>query len=124
MDQQRGKKPQTRTDNNPAKNPERWRNRRVIQLRIQSQQRSAKEKHQRQTQEKEDPLEISLPPVAEDHHNPKERQQSPSRQYDQPQIDGVVQMKARPAAILCPFQQHGNRQVSSFSCTFYLAINK
>src|SRR5208282_4302201 len=96
MNQQGGKKPQTQTHHSPAKNAQGWRNRRVINLRVQSQQRTAKEKQQRQTQEKENPLKIPLPPMTQNHHDPEERQQSPSRQHDQPQIDGIVQTQARP----------------------------
>jgi hypothetical protein len=62
----------------------------IVNLRIHCQQRAAVKQKQRSAKKEKYPLEIALPPVAEDHHHPEQRQQRACRQPDQTQInDGI-----------------------------------
>src|SRR5579859_946581 len=99
MHQKRGKKPEAKAHHRPAEYGERRRNRAVVQLRIQRQQRSAKKEHQRQAQEEEYALEVSLPPVAEYHHDPEKWQKRSNRKNDEPQIEGIMQGLTRRHSI-------------------------
>jgi hypothetical protein len=53
-------------------------------LRVQGQQRSAKEENHREAQEEKNALKIPLPSVAENDDNPEEREERPSRQHNEP----------------------------------------
>src|SRR4029077_16885831 len=84
--------PQSQTEHRPGKRLKSRRNRGVVELRVQCQQRGAEKENDRQAQKEKNALEISLTPVSKNHDHPKERQQRPRCQHDQPQIDVEVQV--------------------------------
>ena len=65
---------------------------------FQRQKRSPEEANHRKAQKEENAIEVPLPPVAEDDHDPEERQERPRRQNDQSQIN--VEVQGSPPPIL------------------------
>src|SRR5215831_9726523 len=94
--QQRRQEPKTQTLDGPGKERQRCRDGYVIELRIQGQQRTAKEKNKREAKEKEDAFKIPLPAVAEDDHHPKKRQERSRGQRHESKIDSVVHKESLP----------------------------
>jgi hypothetical protein len=59
---------------------------RVVNLRINRQQRSAVKQEQRERQKEKHALKIPLPSVAKDYHHPEQHQQRSQRKPNQPDI--------------------------------------
>src|SRR5690242_14299281 len=87
MKQQCRQDPQTGYDKRPGNSLEQSRRRRIVNLRVQRQQRPAIEKKQRQAQKEKHPLEIPLAAVAQNHHHPEQHQQRAGGVTDQPNVE-------------------------------------
>src|ERR1700687_583610 len=95
-----------------------WRNWRlvVVNLRVQSEERPAIEKEQREAQEKENALKVALSAIAENHHHPEELQQRPRRVAKESNIEQRIHWTPT-CRILRPAHLQDNLQVQDFSCT-------
>src|SRR5438477_8409287 len=114
--QQRRQQAQARDNDGDRKSSQTDRQLAVINLGIENQKRSAVEKKQRQAREEENPLEVALPPIANNHDHPEQRKQRAPGQPDQSNVEKRSH-KPQLAQSVCPRRRHRNGQVSSFPCT-------
>ena len=114
MHQQRRYEPQSQAHTRPRKHQQPTRRSSVIKVCVQRQQPTTEKTHQRQTQKEEHSLQVSLPPVTQNHHHPEKRQQCSSRQIHESEIEKCAHVSL--AASLFPQRKQGKYQVQENSC--------
>src|SRR5712692_4209921 len=87
MNQQRRQKAESGAEQRLGERCQQRRRRKVVDLRIQCEQRAGIKEEQGQRKKEKHALEVALPPVPKNHHHPEKLQQGSGREPDQSQIN-------------------------------------
>jgi hypothetical protein len=90
MNHQRWDQEQGKTEKRPSKVKDCCRRGAIKQLRIQREQAASEKTRQCEAQEEEDPLEIALAAVPQNHHHPEKWQQRSRSQGNQAKVEEPV----------------------------------